>query len=419
MLGYAAAILLAKSPPPLVDYPDWVYQGVLLRNAVLGHATGYGLHAWPVPNTTTTIGIGLLNLAVSWVWAGKLWVLVYLALAFVASWSLARAAGGSDWRAIVAAPCILFLNLDFWYGHIGFEVGLCLVLLLLALLLRNTSTIWVGALLIATFFTHMESCAGAMLLVGLWYGSRREWRRLACLILPVALTLWYALARGDTVQGIIPDYAYGSRAFLVYKANTFVKEFGYVNARTLNGPSISEAVFGRSLFLVVLLVGLCLAGLVLWTVLWGVLRRGEGDRRQGWAIGGTVLTLIALSVVLPQACLGVSDPGSRLLLMATAMSLFGVRWQGRTATAVAVLSVLMALANLYQFERVERAPLMAGHAMDLPSVELVFGHVEPGTRLGYYDDLERGAMNRYIFSTGIFANRKAESASTEKTNAAR
>ena len=196
MTAYALVILLASAPPPFVDYPDWVYQGVLFHALITGHpVAGYAIKHYPVPNSLTTVGIGFLNTLLPWQWAAKVWVCLYLTLAGVATWLLARVRSRWDWQLAVAAPGIVFVNLNFWYGHISFEIGVCLVVILLVMLLRNASTLCVMGVLVALFFTHMEACAGDLLLVGIWYIDLRQWKRLWSIIPTIALTLWYAVAR--------------------------------------------------------------------------------------------------------------------------------------------------------------------------------------------------------------------------------
>jgi hypothetical protein len=401
MISYAVVILLAKMPPPFVDFPDWVYQGVLFHGVITGHPiAGYALKHYPIPNSLTTVGIGILNTLMPWQWAGKVWVCLYLALAAFATWSLERARGVQDWRLLVAVPGIVFLNLNFWYGHISFEIGVCLVMLLLAMLLRGASGPAVMAMLIAIYFTHMEACAGALLLVAIWYGSRQQWKRLWAVLPTLGLTAWYAIARfgSGNVDGAglqKADHRYGSAGFLVYKANTLFKTFAYVNARTLSGLSISEKIFGRELFLLLILLSLVLATLCLVSII-------KGAASAGRAIRAFVLALLAISLLLPQVWLGVADPGSRLLLLTAAIGLFAVNWKGRAGTPIAVLSALLCLCNLGQFAVVERHPRMQGATRDLPAALLTYGHVEPENRLLYYDKLDRNVMDQTIFPTALF-----------------
>jgi hypothetical protein len=155
MTSYAVVLLSARMPPPFVDYPDWVYQGMLLHLSLTGHpVAGYALKQYPVPNSTTIVALGLLDGLLPWQWAAKVWICFYLGLSSLASWILARALS-VDWKVIVVLPGLIFLNINFWFGAVNFELGMCLLLVLVAMLLRNQSTWWIAGWLSLMFFTHM------------------------------------------------------------------------------------------------------------------------------------------------------------------------------------------------------------------------------------------------------------------------
>ena len=405
MAAYMVVILKAPQPPAFVDYPDWVFQGVLLHGVLTGHpVAGYLLKPYPVPNSLTTVGLGLLDCAMPWAWAAKLWICGYLALATVVTWQLCEAADAQDWRLLVALPSVMFLNLDFWWGHISFEIGLCLLFLFAAMLLRRRSTVALGALLVLLFFTHMEACACALLLLLLATYERRDWRVLRAAVPTLLLTLWYALRRfGEGPAGAqiaSPTMSqYGSPAFLLYKANSFLKPFGYVNARAADGWSQTEAMFGAGLFLVLAAGALLVAGLCFWLVL----RRGSNAQtRDAFLLRRFAVSAFVLAAVLPQLLLGVADPGSRLVLAGVGLGLFGVPWRRPAGTALALCSMGVCLMNLWQFDRITGNPELPGRVSSLPAAVRTFAHVEPGARIAVYDQLRRGEMDEAIFRTGIF-----------------
>ena len=405
MLSYSCVVLLATNPPPFVDFPDWVYQGVLFHGVLTGHPiAGYALKHYPVPNSTTTICLGLLDTILPWQWAAKLWVVMYFALASFSTWLLSKALHLQAWQLIVAIPGILFLNLNFWYGHISFEIGLCLVMLLAALLIRHASQTSIAILLTAIFFTHMEACAGALLLLAVWVAFTHEARRLWTATLPALLTLWYAIARftggNADSRGIPPaDFAYGSGRFLIYKANTFAKTFGYVNSISSNGLSQTERFFGRNGLLVLIVLSLCIAGFALFAIFRAIANLDSLERR---VLGTFALLLLLISLFLPQAILGTFDPGSRLLLMAAATGFYLVDWPRKSSTLIAILSIVFCLINLLQLAKIERNPTIPGHQRDLPVALTTYGHVQPDTRIIDYQRLQQGEMDLDIFSTAMF-----------------
>ncbi len=405
MVAYAAVVLASPRPPAFVDYPDWVFQGVLLRGVLTGHpVAGYVLKPYPVPNSLTTVALGLMDCVLPWAWAAKVWICAYLMLASVAAWRLCDAAGARDWRLAVALPSVLFLNLDFWYGHISFEIGLCLLLLFAATMLRRSTGGAMGGLLMLLFFTHMEACACALLLLALAATRRRALRMLWSAAPVVVLTIWYALGRylsgNADGRSVAPAaFRYGSPGFLLYKGNTFLKPFGYVNARAADGRSLTEAIFGQWMFLLLFSGALLVAGLCFWLVLDYGRERQAGEER---LLVRFALSAFVLAALLPQVVLGVADPGSRLVLAGVALGLFAVRWRRPAGTALAMCSVVFCLVNLWQLARIAREPELAGGGGSLPAAVRTFAHVELGARTSVYDKLDCGEMNEAVFQTGMF-----------------
>ena len=80
LLVYACLLWGHSVPPSLTDYANWTYQGVLLRDHLLGHAdAAHALKPYPVPNSAATLGIGFLSLLLPWTIAAKAWLCVQLA----------------------------------------------------------------------------------------------------------------------------------------------------------------------------------------------------------------------------------------------------------------------------------------------------------------------------------------------------
>ncbi|HEU5340251.1 hypothetical protein [Edaphobacter sp.] len=398
--------MAVKNPPAFVDFPDWVYQGFLLHGWMAGHhVAGYALKRYAVPNSTTTVGLGLLDTVLTWQWAGKAWIAIYILLAGFATWMLSKATRGSDWRLMVALPGSVFFNLDFWYGHISFEMGMFLTFLLVALMIREASSVTLSLLLVLIFFTHMEACACALLFLGIWSWEKKQLRRLWVGVPAILLTAWYAVGRfsSGNPDGGMADvgYRYGSKTFIIYKVNTYFRTFGYVNVCDMQGHSVSELFLGRALFVLLIAASLCVAALIIWLMLRFLLEPDEhnGSHR---SIKIFLVALLALSLFLPHTILGTADPGSRLLLMAVAIGSYFVRWNRPAGTMIACLSVLFCLVNLYQLARVSRGPLVQGRQKDLPAAILRYGHVEPAIRVHLYKAIEQGQMDQIVFTSGLF-----------------
>jgi hypothetical protein len=409
MLGYCVVILTAQLPPTFVDYPMWAYEGVLFHSFITGHAVaGYVIKPYPIPQSVTVVMVGLLNLLFSWQLAIKIWVCVYLALAGIASWMMARALRVSSPLLVMTLPPVIFLNLDMWWGHISFEVGMCLVMMLIALALEESRSWVLSVLLVVIFFCHMEACACAFLFLGLWVVFTKQWGKVWIAAPTVLLCGWYALGRiasGNIDAGNVPEAAspYGSLRFLIFKTSSYFKIFGYVNARTMDGLSQSEAIFGKPLFVALIVLSLCLGGLCLYAVLRAALVPQAADRRY---LRAFVLLLIVLAAFVPQIFLGSSDPGSRLVLVAAAVGLFLIDWRSFVGKAIAVLGVVLCVVNFLQFARLDNEPTLPGHVADLPAPLLVYGQTYPSASVIYYDHLASGDMTLDISTTALFLRSK-------------
>jgi hypothetical protein len=404
MLGYAIVMFTTNLPPGFVDYPDWVYQGVLFQHVLTGHpVAGYALKHYPVPFSLTTLFLGTMDLMVSWQTAAKLWLCVYLALAGVATWMLSRALRVGSALLIISVPSMLIVNLEFWWGRVAFEVGMCLAMMLIALALEEASSWVLAAMLMLIYFAHMEACASAMLFLGLWILYTRRWQRIWVFVPTLALTFWYAAARlgnGNIDATEVPaaTYAYGSKVYLLFKASTYFKILGYVNVCTADHLSQTETLVGKLGMILLLLLCVCITVLCLYEVVRGALAR---SRTAGY-LTIFVLFHVGVSLLIPQIFLGSTDPGSRLVLMGVAIGLFLIDWRGPAAKAIATLSVIFCVVNLYQFAIVDHNPYISAHERDLPAAITTFAHVEPARTLVYYHHLEAGQMNLHIFETAMF-----------------
>ena len=196
-LAFALVVFGFREPPILRDYPDWVYQGVLLAKMLTGHpVAGYALKLYPVPNSLTTVGLGLLTVAFGWQLAAKLWLAAYLALAAATGLYAGAVFEVKDAGLWWVLPVTLFLGQLFWFGTISFNLGLCFLLLIACLLYRRRErTGWFAALLVACFFVHMIVYAAAMLMVFLYCAYYRRWKLAYVGMATVPLVVWYFAGR--------------------------------------------------------------------------------------------------------------------------------------------------------------------------------------------------------------------------------
>ena len=417
--AYAVLIFAHRGGPSLTDYANWTYQGELLRAHLLGLPDpAHRLKSYPVPNSLTTIGIGLLGLALPWLVAAKVWLVVQLGLCFAAMRYLLRtvAAPAAAW---IVVPQAVFLNVNFWYGFMNFELGLAWVMVFAALLLRRLRGdrvhAWVlAAMLVLVFFTHMIPFCFCVLLLGFYALQAGRLRELWVAAPSVLLTIWYVLGRfllagnADGQAGMQETVRNYSAAFWVFKANSYAKSFGFVNPL-----GFDQVVFGRWGFYALLLAEACLAA----AVAWGLLRvastviRGKSSDRFFWLGLGLMAPVYLLA---PGAALGISDPGARVLQTALALGL-ALCWPGMRKPLRVVAgscAVLLAAGGLIMFLDYGGA-LGASLHTDMPGMATraaQFVRVPNVDQDYFYGALDRGDLRLTVFPTGMLLNKAVEAA---------
>ncbi len=420
-LAYAAMIFAHKGGPSLTDYANWTYQGELLRAHLLGLSDKtHEMKAYPVPNSLTTVGIGLLALALPWLLAAKVWLTVQLALCFAAMRYLLRTIS-APFVAWIVVPQAVFLNVNFWYGFMNFELGLAWVMVFAALLLRRLHgeriPAWVvAAMLVLVFFTHMIPFCFCVLLLALYGWQTGRLREVWAAAPSFLLTIWYVLGRfllagnADGQAGMQETVRNYSAAFWVFKANSYAKSFGFVNPL-----GFDQLVFGRWGFYALLLAEGCLAA----SVAWGLLRvasralRGRARDQSGRQFLWLGLGLMApVYLLAPGAALGISDPGARVLQTGLAVGL-ALCWPGMRRSLHVVAgscAVLLAGGGLMMF-LAYGGELGGGLHLDMPGTAAraaQFGRVPNVDQDYFYGALNRGDMRLTVFPTGMLLNEGAE-----------
>ncbi len=416
-LLYVLIIFGHRSIPSLTDYANWTYQGVLLRDHLLGLPdASHALKLYPVPNSAATVGIGLLCLLMPWQLAAKLWLAMQLLLALTSIRYFLRATGVDASASLLGA--VLFLNLNFWDGFINFQMGMSWVLVLAALLLRRQEARergrdWVvGALLLLTFFTHMLPFAFAGLLVVLFCVQLRRFRLLWQLLPSGIACVWYAAGRyllganaEEQAEMAEPVRNY-SAAFWAFKGNSYLKSLGFLNPTYL-GKSALAGWVGFAGFVLLFAVNLALAAAIAWCF-FSVLRRGLSPGTPERFLWVGVVALLPLYVVAPVSLLGVSDPGSRLLQLSLVLGLLLCARSSNSSLAIAKgCAFVLMTVDIAMFAHFAYGPERPGaEGSAVPRSVLSFAHVFNHDQDYLVQALDHGDQTKPVFATGMFLNKK-------------
>lgn len=332
----AMAILLLLAPSPyLQDFAEWLYQGFILAMKLVEpeRVSRFILAPYPVPNSLAPLALALLCLLFEPITAGRL----FLALLLLGWWLVLRAfvrrhlprdQSRSLFALLVAVAALASF---FWYGFIGYQLGLLLWFAFLAWMRQERSALWLGLFGLAIFFAHAMVFLAWGLLMGLWALHSREAReRVTAALLPsVALSLAYLI--GQRLAGVEAQFVDArienlTEAILFKLASPLVLG-GFRNLILPDGTSLLEGqpwlywtgAASNALTLVIL------ATLTLVVFLGPPQTRGSsGSQKSPWPVpvlrySGLVLILVYL--LAPYNLGGLIHPGGRLLLPLLAITL--------------------------------------------------------------------------------------------------
>lgn len=418
MLAVPAAALIAmavilfthKRPPLFADYPEWTYQGALLRNMIQGHPdSAYLLKNYPVPNSLTTLGLAGLMAIMPWSAAAKVWLLAEVALGIWSARRLQRAGGGrQSWQLIVlTAGSVLGINL--WYGFTNFQFATFFAMLFSALLIEQFESEWIyGALLILVFVSHMIPFGFALCILFLYARQNRRWQMLWQTLPSLFLTAWYFLGRithanVDSRAGMHSSVRYASWAFVAFRINTCLKCWGLVNAVSSFHYSVLVKLIGEKLFLLFFCLDAIIAAVVLALAAMAA-RKSVLNRDSIRFFWHGVILFFLVGLFMPGTAAGISDPGARMVQLsmwcAVCVVVANRRWIRAALSGCAV--ALMALSFYQMVVVAERPPVAGTTGGSLPRVLQNFDHVEYSAHSSYYDKIGQGKMDAPIFPTAMF-----------------
>ena len=410
-------LVISRAAPLLGDYAEWTYQGVLLWNVLQGHAdAAYQIKNYPVPNSMTTIVLALLMSFLSWQVAAKVWLALGIVTGMISALQLQRAAGVTQrWQLLVFTGGAI-IGTAFWFGFENFLLGTFVAIFFAALLLKGLVTDWkYGATLVLSFFCHMIPFGFALVLFFFYAMQNKRWRLLWQAIPSLLLTVGYFIGRAmhgdaDSKAGMVESVKYGTPMFVAFKANSFLKNWGFVNPAYGQHDSVLLLLTGNKLFVALFLLNLTIALgalVLLLRATWQAYRRNSADA----FIWVTIALFAIVGLMLPGAAAGISDPGGRMLQVASWCGILVVSTRRRwTAHVLGICAIGLVVANCVLIEQVAMKPPVHGlSAGTLPAHLREFSHAYYAHAAADYTSLENGRMTQPIFPTAMFLTRDAAS----------
>ncbi len=355
LLCVAAVVpFLVAAFPPLYDYYHWVFEGHLFASLAFGGtpqdeaiAEAYGIAHLPVPNMAATIVMGLLNVCLPPLVAGRV---------FTASCALLFAAGFSYMaRSLQGRPTVLGVlgfpwafGFFLYKGYLSYVFSVAVAFFAIGLLHRKTGggvrapgwsgSIALGALAVLLFLSHLVGWVVFVGVAGLYALSllRSDRRTAVRMLLPVlpsfVLPAWYAAGAG------------GDRSILYYhswsdKLRSLVEPwFLYLQTDPVPPPFPT--------------VWLSVGGLVILAGLLFASRDRGPERRIARPLLALAALLVLVALVLPfNNFKGMNRPDGRLVFPALLIAAAALPFRRETARAqVLVGGLVLAGVGLHAFE---------------------------------------------------------------------
>ncbi|MGH8489177.1 MAG: hypothetical protein ACREXS_10030 [Gammaproteobacteria bacterium] len=331
-VGTVMVWILASPYPALQDYPEWLYQGhvvAALFKGSPGAAAAFEFARYPIPNSLTQIMLGLVNLVVSPLVAGKIWLCGYLISLMVVLTLIARSVHPAHWgKLLLVLTTTTAVDSGFWNGYINYQVSLLLLSMFVYVwYLQGRQTVaMLGSFALALFFCHAATFAvfvGLLLIAEAtrqpqrWIGFPRG-KIVAGLLPALCLLLWYTVARRPVSVGAViampgKDIGDSLGAFLAYKGYTIMKQGPF---HIFEFPDKTSHLAGLdALYWVGVALNGLFAVLLVAAVLWALWDMYQNRRWQDlrFPLTFAVCTWVAY-FASPQLLLNIGNFGERVLV---------------------------------------------------------------------------------------------------------
>ena len=362
LIGAYICLFLFAPGPYLGDFSYWMYQGHIAYLKVFpggGHdLSQFCFKSYPVPNAFHTAVLALLNVGAGPIWAGKIFLCLYIILFCCSALIVSRLfQDDTKYFRTLLLVAIVALAQTFWWGYVNYHFGIVFLMFYFYLeRTRRTNALSMILISLLIFFTHgLPFLCFVLMFSYHQLVIKRDIKKLLCLVPTFALSVWYLYGRSLFLQLDQPVLASPIQmkpiTFVAMKFNTLIKLGLFRNVVLENGSSYFQDK--PVVFMLLFIVNLCIVALIYWTIFRQLLvRRGTGV---SWAAYIPFLFMAACFVFFPPSFLGIADFGFRLLVIGFLFLFFfvDIRMVNKTVQ-VALLSMTIAFAmiNVYQFSSV-------------------------------------------------------------------
>lgn len=171
---------------PMQDYPNWVYQGYILKQFFLGNGIeSIGFHNYIPPNVTVTVFIGVLSLIFDIFFSAKLFLFIVTGTLYLGILNFINFPD-DNWKnfANTFIALVLTFNFNYFHGNINFIFGLGISLLATSKFIKDKKVDFCFfAINSFLFLTHFIPFAIFNAYITLYCLYEKDFRRLKNIIL--------------------------------------------------------------------------------------------------------------------------------------------------------------------------------------------------------------------------------------------
>jgi hypothetical protein len=199
LIAMTVLAILIGSAPYLHDLAEWLYQGQIVKNLLMGNdsVSGYTVAAYPVPNSLATLLLAGLSFILPPLWAGKIFLVLMLLAWYAVTRLFTDRFVDASWRsaATLSLYALTALATFFWYGFISYQLGLLFLTLFFSIYRDDTPGIVIAVFGLVIFFAHALVFLVFALFMGIRLVLSWKWAIVSGLMPSAMLSAWFLAGR--------------------------------------------------------------------------------------------------------------------------------------------------------------------------------------------------------------------------------